>query len=118
LFKKKNTQTIQCLGKQNPPWENGLNSTLNPLSGLSFAVVQAAVGLGVGIIVAIVIGGIVGLVVIIVLCGCCCYHCCCKKSQTTHTVVVTQAPGQQPGMAMQPATGQPQPPPSYDQQVA
>jgi hypothetical protein len=57
-------------------------------------------------------------VVIIVLCGCCCYHCCCKKSQTTHTVVVTQAPGQQPGMAMQPATGQPQPPPSYDQQVA
>ena len=64
-------------------------------------IVNKAVALGVGVIVAIVIGSLIVVVLIIVLCVCCCYHCCCKSRPPAqhHTVVVTSQ-GQQPQPAM------------------
>ncbi|XP_038068749.1 protein shisa-5-like [Patiria miniata] len=86
-----------------------------------------ALKLGVGIIVAIVIGIIAVVVLVIVLCACCCYHCCCKSRPASHTVVVTQG-AQQRGMVMQqpvtyepvhvPSNGPDAVPPYPDQQAS
>ncbi|XP_033625945.1 uncharacterized protein LOC117289095 [Asterias rubens] len=73
---------------------------------------------GIGVMVAIILGIVVGAILICVCCGCMCYHCCCKSSKTTSTVVVAAAPQQpqthvimhgQPGYGQQPpAYGRPQ----------
>ncbi|XP_022084016.1 uncharacterized protein LOC110975662 [Acanthaster planci] len=75
-------------------------------------VINDAVGLGVGVIIAIV----VGCVLVLVSCILCCYYCCCRSPPPAHhTVVVSQtAPPAQPTVVVAQAPAynpQPQPGP-------
>ncbi|XP_033626478.1 low-density lipoprotein receptor-related protein 12-like, partial [Asterias rubens] len=80
-------------------------------------IVNNIIGWGIGIIVAVIVGSIAGVVLLAVCCGCLCYHLCCKNNapRTTTTVVVPPGSQQQQhqlGVYPQQPGG---PPPGYNQ---
>ena len=67
-------------------------AALNALGGI--------LALGLGIMIAVIVGSIVGGILICVCCGCLCYHLFCKNKTPANNVTVVHAPPPQNGAPM------------------
>ncbi|XP_072051829.1 uncharacterized protein [Amphiura filiformis] len=79
-------------------WEDNCgDGSDNDLWGDLADTVGGILALGLGIMIAVIVGSIVGGILICVCCGCLCYHLCCKKQQANQVTVVHAAPPPQNG---------------------